>query len=145
MGIKKRRILRWFQKCELTLVLKCTYKKLWALKVGKNTFLLYKCHFWLLWALITVFRCILSLRQVYIFGISAKFCVFWYPMSPIWEKSFWPLLSTLRTLVHTTRKERLKISINIFCKKVFLCKNKHISGLLMSPFQYRPTLMHIPC
>jgi hypothetical protein len=31
------------------------------------------------------FRCILSLRQVYIFEIYIKFCIFWYPWSPYCE------------------------------------------------------------
>jgi hypothetical protein len=33
MGIKRRRILRWFQKYKLTSVTKCTYKKLFQKKV----------------------------------------------------------------------------------------------------------------
>jgi hypothetical protein len=48
-----------------------------------------------LYSAVTFFRCIFLLREVYIFEIYVKFCVFWYLLSPHCEekKMFGPLYS----------------------------------------------------
>jgi hypothetical protein len=49
----------------------------------------------------TLFRCILSLIQVYIFEIYVQFWLFWYPYSPHCEKKFVPLFSCMYCMTPT--------------------------------------------
>jgi hypothetical protein len=48
-----------------------------------------------------LFRCILSLIQVYIVEIYVKFCVFWYQYTPHCEKNGWPLYSSMYCMTPT--------------------------------------------
>jgi hypothetical protein len=83
MVIKRRRILCGFQKYKLTFVTKCT-KKTYSRK--KNVFTTQRapCVQTKIFILEYLF-CILSLRQIYIFEIYIKFCIFWYPWSLYFE------------------------------------------------------------
>jgi hypothetical protein len=86
MGLKRSRILRRFQKYKLTLVIKCTQKKISQGASCVETKSLF-CN--------SFFRCILLQENVHIFEIYVKFCVCWYPWSPYCErKKFGPLYTS---------------------------------------------------
>ena len=120
---------------------KRSYQKLWASKVAGNAFLLNKVDFRQLWTPITFDRSV-SQKRYWHFWNQQKILRLLIPNTTyLWQKNFGRLLSTLRTLVRWKMTQRRKTLENVFTKYVLKSAKENTSGIRLSQFQYRPTLM----
>jgi hypothetical protein len=112
---EKQKWWRWFKKCKLTLVTKCTLNKLLTKKAFYKSL---KFKFSPI-----IFMSNLSQREVHIFRISIKVRIFWYPHWSIsrFEKISDPNFVDSEKFGHQECnfcKKLLKMKENVFGKQV---------------------------